>query len=71
MTLAATRRFGLAFSGVIGVVAAVLAVALIAAVSGNPERVVVAMNDGEFSSILSLVIDRLASMAGTVLRLIL
>ena len=63
MTLAATRRYALALSGVIGLVSIVLAGALIAVVLGNPERVAVAATDRELSTIVRLVIDGLALAA--------
>ena len=69
MTLAATRRYGLALSGVIGVLAAVVAAALIAMVASSPERVLVATNQGEVTTLLRLVFDQLATMAGALLRL--
>ena len=69
MTLAATRRYGLALSGVIGVLAAIVAAALIATVASSPERVLLATNQGELSSLLRLVYDQLSTMAGALLRL--
>ena len=63
MTLAATRRYALALSGVIGMVAVVVAGALIAVVLGSPERVAVAATDRELSAIFRLVIDGLALAA--------
>ena len=70
MTLAATRRYALALSGVIGVLAALAATALITVVLGSPERVVLAINDRELSAILQLVIDRLASAALALLQFV-
>jgi hypothetical protein len=70
MTLAASRPYVLGMTGVIGVLAAVMAVALIAAVLGNPERVVVAAGDSDLSGILYLIVDRLAAAAGALLRLL-
>ena len=70
MTLAATRRYGLALSGVIGILAAVVAAAVIATVAGSPERVALAMNDGDLSTMVTIVLDRLGSMAAGLLRLI-
>jgi len=70
MTLAATRRYALALSGVIGVLAALAATALITVVLGSPERVAVAINDRELSAIVQLVIDRIASAALALLQFV-
>ena len=70
MTLTATGRYALGFTGVIGVLAAVLAVALIAAVLGSPERVALAASGSDLSAVLFLIVDRLAAAAGALLRLL-
>lgn len=71
MTLAATRQYALALSAVIGVIAGIVAAALIAAVLGTPERVVLAMNDGDLSSVVYLIIDRLEAVASAIWRVML
>ena len=71
MTLAATRQYALALSGIVGVVAGIVAAVLIAAVLGSPERVVLAMNDGDLSSIVYLILDRLEAVVSAIWRVIL
>ena len=70
MTLAASGRYALGITGAIGVLAAIMALALIAAVLGSPERVVLAANDSDLSAILYLIVDRLAAAAGALLELL-
>ena len=60
MTLAATRRYALALSGVVGVLASLIAAALIAVMLGNPERAVLAMSDSDLSAMVYLVLERLS-----------
>ena len=71
MTLAATRQYALALSAVVGVVAGIVATALIAAVLGSPERVLLAMTDDDFSSIVYLIIDGLEAFASAIWRVVL
>jgi hypothetical protein len=71
MTLAATRQYALALSAIVGVVAGIFAAALISAVLGSPERVVLAMNDDDLSSIVYLILDRLEAVAAAIWRVIL
>ncbi len=71
MTLAATRRYALALSGVIGVLAGIIAAALIAVVLGDPERAVLAMSDSDLSAMVYLILDRAGSVAVALWRLLL
>ena len=71
MTLAATRQYALAFSAVVGVVAGIVAAALIATVLGSPERIVEAMTDDDLSSVVYLIIERLEAVATAIWRVIL
>lgn len=71
MTLAATRQYALALSAIVGVVAGIVAAALIAAVLGSPERVVLAMNDDDLSSVVYLILDRLVAVATAIWRVML
>jgi hypothetical protein len=70
MTLAATRQYALALSAVVGVVASIVAAALIAAVLGSPERVALATGDSDLSSIVYLILDRLDAVATALWRLL-
>ena len=69
MTLAATGRYALALSGVVGVLASIIAAALITVMLGNPERAVLAMSDSDLSAMVYLILDRLSSMAASLWRL--
>ena len=71
MTLAATRQYALALSAVVGVVAGIVAAALIAAVLDSPERIVQAMTDDDLSSVVYLIIERLEAVATAIWRVIL
>ena len=70
MTLAATARYALALSGIVGVLAAIAAVALIVLVIGSPDRVVLATNDGELSTIFAYVLQRIADAARALIRML-
>ena len=70
MTLAATRQYALALSAVVGVVASIVAAALIAAVLGSPERVAQATSDSDLSSIVYLILDRLDAVTAALWRLL-
>ncbi len=69
MTLAATGRYALALSGVVGVLASIIAAALITVMLGNPERAVLAMSDSDLSAMVYLILERLSSMAASLWRL--
>ena len=71
MTLAATRRYALALSGVVGVLASIIAAALITVMLGNPERAVIAMSDSDLSAMVYLILDRVGSAAVALWRLLL
>jgi len=70
MTLAATGRYALALSGIVGVLAAVAAAALIVLVIGSPDRVILATNDGELSSILEFVLKGIVDVARALARML-
>ena len=70
MTLAATRRYALALSAVLGVVAGIIAATLIAVVFASPERVAVVMNESDLSSLVYLILDRLGAMASALWRVV-
>lgn len=71
MTLAATRRYALALSGVVGVLASIIAAALITVMLDNPERAVLAMSDSDLSAMVYLILDRVWSAAVALWRLLL
>ena len=68
MTLAATGRFALAVSGFVAVLAAVAAVALILLVLSSPDQIVLATDDGELSSFLAFLLDRIVDVARAWIR---
>lgn len=57
MTLATARRYALVISAAAGIVAAVMAAALISAVVSRPEQVVAAMGDQDIRALLGLITD--------------
>ena len=55
----------------IGVLASIIAAALIAVVLGDPERAVLAMSDSDLSAMVYLILDRVGSVAVALWRLLL
>ena len=70
MTLAATRRYAFGASVLVGLAATVVAMALISMLLGDPERVVLAMSDADVGAFIRLVLDRFATAARLILRLL-
>ncbi len=68
MTLATARRYGLAITGAAGVVATVMAAALISAVVSRPEQVVTAMGDQDMQALLGLITDRVFAAVREIAR---
>ena len=63
MTLAATKQYAFGASILVGLAATMVAVTLISVLLGNPERVVLAMGDADFSAFVQLILDRLLATA--------
>ena len=70
MTLTATRRYAFGASVLVGLVATIVAVVLVSALLSDPEQVVLAMSDGELSSLFHLVCVRLMAAARVVIELL-
>ena len=70
MTLAATRRYAFGASVLLGLAAAVVAVALISILLSDPERIVIAMSEAELGSLLHLVLSQILDAARAVLSLL-
>ena len=68
MTLATARRYGLAVTGAAGVLATVMAAALISAVVSRPEQVVTAMGDQDMQALLGLITDRVFAAVREIAR---
>ena len=70
MTLAATKRYAFGASMLLGLAATVVAMALISALVGDPEQVVLAMSDAEFGGFIRLVLAQLVTAARAVVDLL-
>lgn len=70
MTLAATRRYAFGASVLLGLAATLLAMALIAALVGDSDQVVIAMSDADFGAFCRVVFDRFLAATQAVLRLL-
>ena len=70
MTLAATRRYAFGASVLLGLAATIVAMALISALLGDPQHVVMAVSDADFSAFVRLVLDRLLAAARAVVELL-
>ena len=70
MTLAATGRYALALSGIVGFLAVIAAAVLIVVIISSPDRVVLATTDGELSSILTFVLARIMDAARALARML-
>ena len=70
MTLAATRQYAFGASVLLGLAATIVAAVLIAALLSDPERVVLAVNDGHLESLLRFVFERLVAAARAVVELL-
>ena len=68
MTLAATGRYALSASVLVGLAATLVAVVLVSALLSNPEQIVLAMSDAELDSLLNLVCTRLFAGARVVIE---
>ena len=70
MTLAATRRYAFGASVLLGLVATLLATALISALIGDPQQVVMAISEAELGAFVRLVLDRFLAAARAVVELL-
>lgn len=70
MAMATMRKVALAVGGVAALVAAVVAAALISLLVNSPDQVALAMSDGDFFDLVSLIFQRVASVCVRVLKLL-
>ena len=70
MTLAATKRYAFGASLLLGLGASILATALIAALVGDPQQVVLAMSDAEIGGFIRLVLAQIVTVARAVVELL-
>lgn len=70
MTLAATRRYAFGASVLLGLAATLVAMALISALMGDPQQVVMAISEQELGAFARLVLDRFVAAARAVLALL-
>ena len=70
MTLAATRRYAFGASVFLGLAATLLAMALISALLGDPQHVVLAASDADLGAFVRLVLDRFLAAARAVVELL-
>jgi len=70
MTLAATRRYAFRASVLLGLVATLTATALILALVGSPEQVVLAMSTGDVDVFLTLAVHTLIAAVTALIALL-
>ena len=70
MTLAATRRYAFGASLAVGLIATLVAAALVTALLSGPEHVVIAIGEADAEGVLRLLLRQLASGVRAVLRLL-
>ena len=70
MTLAATRRYAFGASLLLGLAATLVAMALISALVGDPQQVVVAMSEAELGAFIRLILDRFVAAVRVVVELL-
>ena len=68
MTLAASRRYAFRASVLLGLAATVIATALIAALVGDPQQIVMAFSDADLGAFVCLVLERFVAAARMVIE---